>query len=108
DEESWRSRLLGGSAAGTAAEIAAEISAGLRNNFEPVIAAVLPVTAAIKALLLREGCLGALLTGSGSAVFGLPPTAAAGERAARRAEAELPCRAWVVGFAAGEAPAASH
>lgn len=88
DRAEWRSRLASG---GTA-----EIASGLRNNFEPVVAAVLPVIAEIKAMLLREGCSGALLTGSGSAVFGLSPTA--GGSLARRVEAEFACRAWLAVF----------
>jgi 4-diphosphocytidyl-2-C-methyl-D-erythritol kinase len=90
DKAGWRSRLLSGS--GTA------IAAGLHNNFEPVVAAILPITAEIKELFLAEGCIGALLSGSGSAVFGLLPEAGAGERIARRAAAELSCRVWLAAF----------
>ncbi|MDR1604119.1 MAG: 4-(cytidine 5'-diphospho)-2-C-methyl-D-erythritol kinase [Gracilibacteraceae bacterium] len=90
DKADWRRRLRRGEGR--------KIAAALHNNFEPVVAAVLPITAEIKRFFLAAGCLGALLCGSGSAVFALPPDEAAGRLIARRVEAELSCRTWVAAF----------
>lgn len=75
------------------------ISAGLFNAFEPALLALHPVLGTVKAALLEAGAQGALLSGSGSAVFGLFGSAAlrdaAAARLAPRADAEgwrlLPC-----------------
>jgi 4-diphosphocytidyl-2-C-methyl-D-erythritol kinase len=66
---------------------AASVAAALHNDFEAVD--MLGVTEALeaKAALLEAGCLGALLSGSGSAVFGIAPNqAAAGSIATRLRE----------------------
>ena len=43
----------------------------LRNDFEPVVFATHPEIGRVKERLLAVGAAGALLSGSGSAVFGL-------------------------------------
>ncbi len=48
-----------------------EIAAGLTNDLERVTLALYPVLREIKAFLLENGALGALMTGSGPTVFGI-------------------------------------
>ena len=55
----------------------------MRNDFEPVAELMLPEIAQIKGELLRQGSGGAMLTGSGSAVFGLFADEAGAQRAYR-------------------------
>lgn len=43
----------------------------IKNSLEKPAMAILPQIDLLKQLLLREGCLGALMSGSGSAVFGI-------------------------------------
>lgn len=50
---------------------AAEVAASLHNRFESVLLPRYPELAEIKRRLVESGALGALLTGSGSAVFGI-------------------------------------
>ncbi len=56
--------------------------AGMRNDFEEVVFEQHPGLAAIKKRLVRAGATAALMTGSGSAVFGLFPDREATRRAA--------------------------
>lgn len=58
---------------------------GMRNDFEPVAEALLGDITDIKRELVRQGALGAMLSGSGSAVFGV----FADETSARRAHGRL-------------------
>lgn len=57
----------------------------LQNDFEPVVFRAYPEIAALKEELLRRGAVCALMSGSGSSVFGL----FSDEQQARRAEREL-------------------
>jgi 4-diphosphocytidyl-2-C-methyl-D-erythritol kinase len=59
-----------------------EIAAGLTNDLEGVTSALYPVLNEIKAFLMENGALGALMTGSGPTVFGI----FASEEAAARVE----------------------
>jgi 4-diphosphocytidyl-2-C-methyl-D-erythritol kinase len=58
-------------------------SAGAVNDFEPVVFGAHPQLKAIKSKLLRAGASSAMMTGSGSAVFGLFPNRAAVARAVK-------------------------
>jgi 4-diphosphocytidyl-2-C-methyl-D-erythritol kinase len=79
------------------------VLAALHNDFEPVQFAQHPELAEIKARLSAAGAQGALLSGTGSALFGIFATAAARDAAA----AELAGAAEIAGAAqqAGVAPA---
>ncbi|HKI97309.1 MAG TPA: 4-(cytidine 5'-diphospho)-2-C-methyl-D-erythritol kinase [bacterium] len=76
------------------------VVAGLFNAFEPALLPRHPVLGTLKAALLEAGALGALLSGSGAAVFGVFADAATRDAAAARlaphADKEgwrlLPCR----------------
>ncbi len=70
----------GGPAVSGAAE-AMEVAAGLHNRFEEVLLPRYPELAEIKRRLVEGGALGALLTGSGSAVYGVYAEAAARDAA---------------------------
>lgn len=61
----------------------AEVRAGLHNDFEATVLPAYPELAEAKAALLEAGAAGALLTGSGSALFGVFPEAAVRDAAAR-------------------------
>ncbi|MBI3992243.1 MAG: 4-(cytidine 5'-diphospho)-2-C-methyl-D-erythritol kinase [Candidatus Lambdaproteobacteria bacterium] len=74
----------------------AGVLAHLDNDFEPALFPVHPLLARIKAALLAVGAAGALLSGSGSAVFGLFTDEHARDRAAARLAPQglgllLPC-----------------
>jgi 4-diphosphocytidyl-2-C-methyl-D-erythritol kinase len=60
----------------------------LENDFEPALFPVFPELAAIKARLLEAGAAGALLSGTGSALFGLFPDIPSRERAMRELASE--------------------
>jgi 4-diphosphocytidyl-2-C-methyl-D-erythritol kinase len=60
------------------------IAAGLCNDFEEVVAARHSTVNDLKAALLTAGAAGALMTGSGPAVFGLFPSAREARAAAER------------------------
>ena len=60
-----------------------DVVSHLRNDLENAVIEQFPVIAAIKAALVGEGALGALMTGSGSSVFGLFADAAGAQKAAR-------------------------
>jgi 4-diphosphocytidyl-2-C-methyl-D-erythritol kinase len=80
------------------------VLAGLFNAFEPALLPRHPVLGALKAALDEAGALGTLLSGSGSAVYGVFGAAAARDaaatRLAERARTEgwrlLPCRTLAV------------
>lgn len=65
--EAWQEALQSGSAA--------KIALLLSNDLEAGSQAILPVIASLKEELRREGCQGVLMSGSGSAVFGIAPSA---------------------------------
>jgi len=58
------------------------VTNALHNDFEKVVPAHHPAVRAVKRDLLRAGCLGALLCGSGSAVFGIARSKQQAQRAA--------------------------
>lgn len=60
------------------------IAAALRNDLEQAVLPQRPDIARLKARLLQAGALGALMAGSGSAVFGVFPTRKAAQEAAAR------------------------
>ena len=61
-----------------------EVVQGLRNSFEPALFLRYPELARVKAALLENGAVGALLSGSGAALFGLFSDPAARDAAERR------------------------
>jgi len=71
----------------------AAFGAGMANVFEPLLSAEHPELADIRRTLLDCGAAGAMLTGTGSAMFGLFTDAAASERAATALRQFVP---WVV------------
>ncbi|HEY4000195.1 MAG TPA: 4-(cytidine 5'-diphospho)-2-C-methyl-D-erythritol kinase [Candidatus Xenobia bacterium] len=85
-EWSKEARLLDGRAVCVPA---GDVRATLHNDFEPVVFPQYPALATIKQRLLAAGCLGALMTGSGSCVYGMVPTADEAERVAK-AIADVP------------------
>jgi 4-diphosphocytidyl-2-C-methyl-D-erythritol kinase len=73
-----------------------EVVAALHNDFEPTLCSRYPELTEIKARLVAEGALGALLSGTGSALFGVFAAEAARNRAAERLAREdrwavMPC-----------------
>ena len=66
------------------------IAASAVNDFEDVVFERHPDRRRIKQLLAASGALHALLTGTGSALFGLFPSSAALEQASERVRAEFP------------------
>lgn len=66
---------------------AAGIAKALHNDFEALEMVGIAEALEAKAALLEAGCLGALLSGSGSAVFGLAPDARAAESIAEQMRA---------------------
>lgn len=70
------------------------VAAALVNDFEPALLPAYPALGAIKARLLAAGARGALLSGSGSAVFGLFDDDAGRDCAAQVLAGEEP--AWTV------------
>jgi 4-diphosphocytidyl-2-C-methyl-D-erythritol kinase len=62
------------------------IAAALGNVFEDVMIPRHPEIGALKALMLKEGALGALMSGAGPTVFGLVPDEETGRRLMRRLE----------------------
>jgi 4-diphosphocytidyl-2-C-methyl-D-erythritol kinase len=70
------------------------VRAGIENDFERVVFPQYPELREVKRVLEREGARYASLSGSGSALYGLFPTAAEAERAAARLnEAGMPAQA---------------
>ncbi len=67
------------------------------NDFEPVVFATYPKIASLKSFLIRAGASPALLSGSGSAVYGLYGSRQQAEIASRKLEARFPgVRVWVL------------
>lgn len=66
----------------------------LRNDLEPGVLAAVPDVSAARDWLMRAGALGAMMTGSGSVVFGLAEDAAHARRLA--ATSGAPGRVWTV------------
>lgn len=73
----------------------------MRNDLEPPVAQRHPEIAVVRRQLLEAGALGAMMTGSGSAVFGLAESREAAERLA--ASAAAPGRATFVASSIGPA-----
>jgi len=72
DRQKWQKLLSTGSPE--------EIGKNLFNSFEKIADSLLPELSEIKRIMLEEGCYGALLTGSGSAVFGILQNRSQGEK----------------------------
>jgi 4-diphosphocytidyl-2-C-methyl-D-erythritol kinase len=70
------------------------VVAGLFNAFEAVLLPRHPVLGEAKAALREAGALGALLSGSGSALFGVFATAAARDAAAQRLAGRAAAQGW--------------
>jgi 4-diphosphocytidyl-2-C-methyl-D-erythritol kinase len=69
----------------------------LVNDFEPVVFATHPQIARLKKQLIRIGATPALLSGSGSAVYGLCESRRKALEASRKMAARFPeCRVWVL------------
>jgi len=68
----------------------------LVNDLEPVTTRAFPVVKTIKRLLLGHGARGALMSGSGSTVFGLFPDAAKAESACMALRRKACCRHWTL------------
>jgi 4-diphosphocytidyl-2-C-methyl-D-erythritol kinase len=69
----------------------------LVNDFEPVVFATHPQIARLKKQLIRIGATPALLSGSGSAVYGLCESKRKAQEASREMAARFPeCRVWVL------------
>ena len=69
---------------------AAAIADCLINDLEEAAMPLLPELVTLRRRLLGQGCLGALLCGSGSAMFGLCPDDATAERAAQALATDYP------------------
>ncbi len=68
----------------------------LKNDFEPVVFSAYPELARLKAILTRAGASPALLSGSGSAMFGVFDSAAGARRAAAQLRRQWPrWQVWV-------------
>jgi 4-diphosphocytidyl-2-C-methyl-D-erythritol kinase len=59
------------------------IASLLSNDLEAGSQKILPLIGSLKESLLKEGCLGALMSGSGSAVFGIAPSKEQAQRIAQ-------------------------
>jgi 4-diphosphocytidyl-2-C-methyl-D-erythritol kinase len=69
----------------------------LLNDFEPVVLETYPQIARLKKQLIRSGASPALLSGSGSAVFGLCESRRKAQQVATEMAARFPeCRVWVL------------
>jgi 4-diphosphocytidyl-2-C-methyl-D-erythritol kinase len=73
-------------------------AAVLENTFEDALADHYPALAQIKDTLLSHGCIAALLSGSGSTVFGIAPDRKAARAIADRLKKEYPFSRPVVNF----------
>ncbi|MBI4082765.1 MAG: 4-(cytidine 5'-diphospho)-2-C-methyl-D-erythritol kinase [Candidatus Lambdaproteobacteria bacterium] len=83
-------RPLGADAGAAPLATLAQVLAALENTFETALFPRFPELAAVRARLLAEGAAGALLSGSGSALFGVFAEEAARDRAAERLRAAEP------------------
>ena len=87
--DAWLPALLDGTLA--------EVAAGLHDDFQGVVAEAVPAVAEGLAWLVEEGALSAIMSGSGTAVFGLFPDGVACQRAGERANTLFPSwGAWVL------------
>ncbi|KLU62061.1 4-diphosphocytidyl-2-C-methyl-D-erythritol kinase [Peptococcaceae bacterium CEB3] len=77
---------------------AAKVAALLSNALEPAAIELVPAIAEIKAKLLRAGCLGALMSGSGSAVFGLAESDSRAQEIAKNLGQDQSWQIWVTRF----------
>jgi 4-diphosphocytidyl-2-C-methyl-D-erythritol kinase len=73
-----------------------ELARRLDNDLEGVTLERYPKISGLKRKLLQEGALGSLMSGSGSAVFGIFPSKRAAARAFRRLRKEEGARAYLV------------
>ena len=73
-----------------------ELLGALHNDLERVTAERHPEITEMKSFLLKEGALGALMSGSGASVFGLFATSEAAVAAKAAIESRLPWKAFVV------------
>jgi 4-diphosphocytidyl-2-C-methyl-D-erythritol kinase len=80
----------------------AALAAALHNDFEALEMVGILEAREAKAALLEAGCLGALLSGSGSAVFGIAPDLATAAEIAARLRARWPWVQVAPTVAAGE------
>jgi len=72
-------------------------SGSLGNDFEPVVFAIYPQIARLKKFLVRAGAFPALLSGSGSAVFGVFENRRKADGVSRKVQARFPdCKVWVL------------
>lgn len=72
-----------------------EWTGGLYNSFQDVVIRRAPEIESVRSALLRAGCFSALLSGSGSAVFGIVKDNVQGEKV-RRAMGRAGHKSWVV------------
>ncbi|CEJ06331.1 4-diphosphocytidyl-2-C-methyl-D-erythritol kinase, partial [Acididesulfobacillus acetoxydans] len=77
---------------------AAKVAALLSNALEPAAMELVPAIAEIKAKLLHAGCLGALMSGSGSTVFGMAESALRAREIARSLRQDRSLHIWVTRF----------
>jgi 4-diphosphocytidyl-2-C-methyl-D-erythritol kinase len=80
-----------------------ELAGGLWNDLAPEAIRRCPIIATIQASLREQGCFGALVSGSGSAVFGLLADGAQAQEAASRIRARAP-RGWRIDITYTEHP----
>lgn len=73
----------------------AGVAENLYNDLQAVVFDLHPHLKAIPRVLVEAGCMGAIMTGSGSVFFGLAPSRACARRAAEAARSHGLGRAWV-------------
>lgn len=84
-------------------ENAGVIAGLLTNDLEQASMELVPQISGIKASLLQEGCLGALMSGSGSSVFGIAGDSRQAAEIARRLSRDKSVQVWATRFQ-GENP----
>jgi 4-diphosphocytidyl-2-C-methyl-D-erythritol kinase len=80
-----------------------ELAGGLWNDLEPEAIRRCPVISTIQASLREQGCLGVLVSGSGSSVFGLFASGEQAQEAASRIRAQAP-QGWRIDITYTEHP----
>lgn len=93
--EDWEWALKRGNAEGIAGLLA--------NGLEKIAQELVPQISSLKASLLRSGCLGALMSGSGSSVFGIARDSRQAAEIARELRRDDSLQVWVTRFK-GEDP----